>query len=97
MDPGSEDAEEGSEAGADAELRELFVKEGQHGLRLDRVLVELNPEFSRSYLQQLVAAGAVALNGQSTLKVAMRGLALRRISTAVDWPGVTWAFTPPAS
>lgn len=94
MDPGSEDAEEGSEAGADAELRELFVKESQHGLRLDRVLVELNPEFSRSYLQQLVAAGAVTMNGQSTLKVAMRVKAGDRVVVELRPTPQSQAFKP---
>lgn len=39
-----------------------------HGQRLDRALAAAAPEFSRSYLQQLVAAGAVRLNGQPQAK-----------------------------
>jgi 23S rRNA pseudouridine1911/1915/1917 synthase len=31
---------------------------------VDRALAELVPEFSRSYLQQLLAQGLVALNGK---------------------------------
>ncbi len=31
----------------------------QHGTRLDKTLVDLVPEFSRSYLQQLLEQGAV--------------------------------------
>jgi 23S rRNA pseudouridine1911/1915/1917 synthase len=42
------------------------------GQRLDKVLCELVPEFSRSYLQQLLAAGAVSLNGQVQTKAAHR-------------------------
>lgn len=71
-DPVPGDGEEGDEAGSEVELRELSVLESHHGQRLDRVLTELNPEFSRSYLQQLLAAGAVTLNGQGVSKAATR-------------------------
>ncbi len=40
-----------------------MLQVAHHGSRLDHVLVDVVPEFSRSYLQQLVEAGAVALNG----------------------------------
>ncbi|MDA7416138.1 RluA family pseudouridine synthase [Xenophilus arseniciresistens] len=39
-----------------------------HGLRLDRALALLVPEFSRSYLQQLVDEGAVQLQGRAVRK-----------------------------
>jgi 23S rRNA pseudouridine1911/1915/1917 synthase len=39
-----------------------------HGQRLDRALAVLLPEFSRSFLQQLMEAGAVALRGQPATK-----------------------------
>ena len=42
----------------------------QHGMRLDRALSELVPEFSRSYLQQLIEAGAVTRDGQALRKPA---------------------------
>jgi len=71
-DPVPGDGEEGDEAGSENELRELLVLESQHGQRLDRVLAELNPEFSRSYLQQLLAAGVVILNGQAVSKASTR-------------------------
>jgi 23S rRNA pseudouridine1911/1915/1917 synthase len=60
-DPPFEDANEDA---ADAELRPFVVGDGQHGDRLDRALVALVPEFSRSYLQQLIEAGAVAIAGK---------------------------------
>ncbi|MDB5879099.1 MAG: RluA family pseudouridine synthase, partial [Variovorax sp.] len=41
----------------------------QHGERLDRALAELVPEFSRSYLQQLIEAGGVTLRGRPVTKV----------------------------
>jgi 23S rRNA pseudouridine1911/1915/1917 synthase len=48
------------EPGAEVEWRNWIIAEAQHGWRLDRALAELVPEFSRSYLQQLIAAGAVS-------------------------------------
>lgn len=46
------------------ERRELDVPASLHDQRLDKVLAILVPEFSRSYLQQLIGAGAV-WRGQS--------------------------------
>jgi len=45
------------------ELRSLDFSVAHHGMRLDRALVDLVPEFSRSYLQQLIELGSVGLNG----------------------------------
>ena len=56
------------EPGAEAETRSFTVAAGQHGERLDRALAHLVPEFSRSYLQQLIADGAVRLRGVATTK-----------------------------
>ena len=39
-----------------------------HGDRLDRALTSLVPEFSRNYLQQLIADGAMVLNGRVVTK-----------------------------
>ncbi len=57
-------AEAGSEAG-----RSLFitVEEEQAGERLDRYLTSLFPEFTRSRLQKLIAAGAVEVRAASEL------------------------------
>lgn len=54
------------------EIRSLVFAEAEHGRRLDLALAEWVPEFSRSYLQQLIAQGAVAINGRVTLKSAFR-------------------------
>ena len=43
-----------------------------HGQRLDRALAALAPEFSRSYLSQLIHEGAVTLAGCPALKPARR-------------------------
>lgn len=56
------------EPGAEAETRAFTIAAGLHGQRLDRALATLVPEFSRSYLQQLIEAGAVRLRGQVQAK-----------------------------
>ncbi len=58
----SEDLEDCADTGPEVELRQLVFGETQHGLRLDHALVELVPEFSRSYLQQLIQCRAVTVN-----------------------------------
>ena len=64
----SDDAAELELATSEIELRTFFVEMAQHGVRLDKALVELVPEFSRSYLQQLLEQGAVQLNGKTATK-----------------------------
>ena len=49
-----------------------MVDRALHGERLDRALAQLVPEFSRSYLQQLVEAGAVRVQGAGTVKSSQR-------------------------
>jgi 23S rRNA pseudouridine1911/1915/1917 synthase len=60
--------DESAEAGPEAELREFSIGAASHGERLDRALAACVPEFSRSYLQQLIEAGAVSLNRQPALR-----------------------------
>ena len=68
----SEDLEDRADIEPDAELRRLVFGEAQHGQRLDRALVELVPEFSRNYLQQLIDFGAVTINGTEVRKASSR-------------------------
>jgi 23S rRNA pseudouridine1911/1915/1917 synthase len=63
---------EPSDAELESELRPLQIPESLHAYRLDRALVELVPEFSRSYLQQLIEGAAVTLNGRLALKAAAK-------------------------
>jgi 23S rRNA pseudouridine1911/1915/1917 synthase len=56
------------EPGPEAETRPFAITAGLHGQRLDRALALLVPEFSRSYLQQLIEAGAVKLHGTAATK-----------------------------
>ena len=55
-----------------SEVRELVVPPELHGHRLDRMLVAGVPEFSRSYLQQLLEGGAVSRAGLVQLKSAFK-------------------------
>jgi 23S rRNA pseudouridine1911/1915/1917 synthase len=52
-----------AEPDATAEVRSARVPSAQHLQRLDKVLVTLAPEFSRSHLQHLVEAGHVQVDG----------------------------------
>ena len=61
-----DDDEPGVDAAGDdkpVEWRHGRVDGGQHGQRLDKVLVALAPEFSRSHLQRLLEAGHVRVDG----------------------------------
>ncbi len=58
-DPSSAAATEDEDIPVDVEYRSVTVSAAQHGQRLDKALADILPEFSRSYLQQLVAAGQV--------------------------------------
>lgn len=62
------EAEEGADTPLETEWRTAVAGELQHNVRLDRALVDIAPEFSRNYLQQLVDAGQVSLNGRVVLK-----------------------------
>jgi 23S rRNA pseudouridine1911/1915/1917 synthase len=50
---------------ASIECREAVVTAGQHGQRLDKVLVAMAPEFSRSHVQHLIEAGHARLQGEA--------------------------------
>jgi len=64
--------EDAADAGPEAELRSFTIEAARHGERLDRALAALAPEFSRSYLQQLIEAGAVTLNGSAAARSSAR-------------------------
>lgn len=67
------DAADDSEPDDEAvEVRCVQAGANAHGKRLDVVLTQMVPEFSRSYLQQLLAAGAVQINGHLALKAALK-------------------------
>jgi 23S rRNA pseudouridine1911/1915/1917 synthase len=52
-----------STAAPEHEVRSAVVRGDWHGWRLDKVLVAMAPEFSRSHLQGLIDQGLVVLDG----------------------------------
>jgi 23S rRNA pseudouridine1911/1915/1917 synthase len=81
---------------ADHELRSFEVPIALHGQRLDRALVELAPEFSRSYLQQLADDGAVTLNGAPLRKNAAKLKAGDQLAITLRPTPQSLAFKPEA-
>jgi 23S rRNA pseudouridine1911/1915/1917 synthase len=80
----------------DVEWREWIVGVQQHGSRLDRALAELVPEFSRSYLQQLIEAGAVTQNKLPLVKPSARVKAGDKGLIELRPTPQSQAFTPEA-
>lgn len=77
-----------------SEVRELLVPAGLHGQRLDRMLVAGVPEFSRSYLQQLLEDGAVTRAGLVQLKSAFKVKAGERWQIELRATPQSQAFKP---
>ncbi|MDO5693148.1 MAG: RluA family pseudouridine synthase [Pseudomonadota bacterium] len=67
-----------------------------HGDRLDRALAALVPEFSRSYLSQLVESGAARLNGRAVAKPAHKLRAADQLSIELRPTPMSQAFVPQA-
>lgn len=90
----SEEAEEGGWTANSVEHRRLKVTADDHGLRLDRVLARHIPEFSRSYLQQLMSEGATRVNGAPVVRAAHRVRAGDRLCIALRPTPESRAFRP---
>ena len=82
-----EDPLEPGEGAHELESRQASVPDSSHGSRLDRTLVQLVPEFSRNYLQQLLAAGGVKVNGTVAGKSSLK-------TRAGDWVEIELRPTP---
>jgi 23S rRNA pseudouridine1911/1915/1917 synthase len=78
-DVGTESEADPVEGAQEPELRDCVVPASMHGWRIDKTLATLVPEFSRSYLQQLMADGAVLIRGAVAGKPAARVLAGDRL------------------
>ena len=93
-----EEAGEAEDTGGDeateAEVRQIAIGAGQHGARLDKALVELVPELSRSYLQQLLAQGFIRLNGAPGLKPAHKVKAGDGLTVEIRPTQQSQAFKP---
>lgn len=80
----------------EVETRVCEVPANMHGWRVDRALAALIPEFSRSYLQQLMADGALALRGAVFRKPAARIAAGDRLTIELRPTQQAQAFVPQA-
>ncbi len=103
QDLGTSESGEGGEDFADAaptpddvELRHMTVAAAWHGQRLDKTLADLVPEFSRSYLQQLLAQQAVEHNGQIAVKPATKVKLGDQLVLAMRPTAQSQAFRPEA-
>ncbi len=94
LDSSAEPDELFDPSAADHELRTFEVPMALHGQRLDRALVDLVTEFSRSYLQQLADDGAVLLNGAAVRKNATKLRAGDQLSITLRPTPQSQAFKP---
>lgn len=89
-----DDQQDEADSVAEFELREVSVPVSGHGARLDKTLADLVPEFSRSYLQQLIEAGCVQVRGQKVLKTSSKVKAGERLSVELRPTPQSQAFKP---
>jgi 23S rRNA pseudouridine1911/1915/1917 synthase len=76
------------------EIRRAPVSPGQHGQRLDKVLVTMAPEFSRSHLQLLIERGHVQVDGVAAGTAARRLRAGQAVTVQLVPTDESRAFTP---
>ena len=84
------------ESAETSEWRQFAVPLAMHGERLDRILAQCVPEFSRSYLQQLIEQGAVLLAGVPAGKSAAKVKAGLELSVELRATPQSQAFKPEA-
>jgi 23S rRNA pseudouridine1911/1915/1917 synthase len=92
--PIASESDETDDPSGDVEWRKVFVGNSQHGGRLDRALVEAAPEFSRSYLQQMIEMGLISVNSQLTRKAARKVKAGDTLLMELRPTPQSQAFTP---
>ncbi len=78
------------------EVRVAAVPVASHGQRLDRVLAQLVPEFSRSYLQQLIEQGEALIDGRVTTKVSAKVRLGHQLQITLRATPQSQAFVPEA-
>jgi 23S rRNA pseudouridine1911/1915/1917 synthase len=82
--------------GQDAECRAWRVDAAGHAQRLDKVLAQAVPEFSRSHLQGLIAAGEVRVDGATATTPSRKLRAGQQLEIRLLPPAEAMAFTPQA-
>ncbi len=78
------------------EVRSAVVPMALHGQRLDRVFAQLVPEFSRSYLQQLIEQGDALIDGRVTTKVSAKVRLGHQLQITLRATPQSQAFVPEA-
>ena len=89
-----DDADIDDGSAEDIERRSVVVDAGGHGERLDKLLVTLAGEFSRSHLQALVAGGHVRIDGAVAAAPARRLRAGQRVEVELQPTAASRAFKP---
>lgn len=79
---------------ADEEVRTTQVPMALHGQRLDRALAQMVPEFSRSYLQQLIEQGDALIDGRVVTKVSTKVRLGHRVEVTLRATPQSQAFVP---
>ncbi len=78
------------------EVREGRIDEAQHGLRLDKAVVALAPEFSRTHLQGLIDGGHVRLDDRVVSGASRKVAAGQRLVVELVPTAESRAFRPEA-
>jgi 23S rRNA pseudouridine1911/1915/1917 synthase len=81
---------------AAVERRQWQVNAAQHGQRVDRLLAQAAPEFSRNHLQSLMEQGHVQLDGQVCTQCSRRAKAGQQIAVDLVPTAQALAFKPEA-
>ena len=81
-------------AASEEEVRTIHVPMALHGQRLDRALAQLVPEFSRSYLQQLIEQGDALIDGKTVTKVSSKVRLGHRVEVTLRATPQSQAFVP---
>lgn len=93
---GSADSQDELDSLLEAETRAAAVDVALHGARLDLALAAAVPEFSRTYLQQLIEAGAVRLNNALASKPSAKVKAWDKLLIELRPTPQSLAFKPEA-
>lgn len=88
------EADEASDITGEAEFRSFVLDASAHGERLDRALAASVPEFSRSYLQQLIESGLVRVNGKVVGKTSQKVKLGEEVSVELKPTPQSQAFKP---
>lgn len=96
--PGASEAEAETDTpwSEEPERRESIVTDALHGARLDKAVVAMAPEFSRSHLQTLIEGGHVQVDGRALTTASRRVQAGQRIAVELMPTPQSQAFRPEA-